>query len=109
MKAQNHEYLQMKFSQTRGRLSEFPGILILGSLEILPTKQAASSGPLMAISPTKGGEIIAPDVPAGTSDQHTLTAHNVHRILFVWSGKCFINVINPFSKSKQKIRKPHKF
>lgn len=106
MKAQNHEYLQMKFSQTRGRLSEFPGILILGSLEILPTKQAASSGPLMAISPTKGGEIIAPDVPAGTSDQHTLTAHNVHRILFVWSGKCFINVINPFSKSKQKIRKP---
>lgn len=51
-------------------------------------------------------EIIAPDVSAGISDQHTLTAHNVHRILFVWLGKCFINVINPFSNSKQKIRKP---
>lgn len=80
MKAQNHEYLQMKFSQTRGRMSEFPGILILGSLEILPTKQAVSSGPLMAI---KVEEIIVPDVSAGISDQHTLTAHNVHRILFV--------------------------
>lgn len=87
-------------------MSEFSGILILDSLEILPTKQAVSSGPLMAISPTKVGEIIAPGVSAGIGDQHTLTAPNVHRILFVWLGKCFINVINPFSRSKQKIRKP---
>lgn len=107
MKAQNHKYLQIKFSQTRGRMPEFPGILILGSLEIFPTKQAVSSAPSMSISPTRVGEIFAPDVwAAEISDQHPLTAQ---RILFVWLGKCFINVINPFSKSKQKIRKPHKF
>lgn len=107
MKAQTHEHLQIKFSQTRGRMSEFPGILILGSLEIIPTKQAVSSGPFMALGPPKVGEVIIPDVSAaGNSDQFTLTAHNVHRILFVWLVKWFINVINPFSKRKQKIRKP---
>lgn len=53
MKAEIHEYWQMKFSQTRGRMSEVPQILILGSLEIIPTKQAVSSGALMATSPPK--------------------------------------------------------
>lgn len=79
----------------------------MGSLEILPTKQAVSSGSLMALSPTKVGEIPAPDVSAaGISDQHTLTAPNVLRVLFVWLAKCCINVMNPFPKSKQKIIKP---
>lgn len=105
MKAPNHEYLQMKFFQTR-RMPEVPRILILGSLEILPTTQAVSCGPLMAISHTKVGRDHCSDVSAAViSDQYMLTAHNAHRILFVWLGKCFINVINPFSKSKQKIRK----
>lgn len=53
MKAQNHEYLPMKFSQAWRKMSEVPRILILGSLEVFPTKQAVSYKPLMVISHTR--------------------------------------------------------
>lgn len=96
MKAQTHEYLQMKCSQTGGRMPELPAMLILGSL-------ANRLWTLMASSATKVER--SHHCSWSLTDQHTHSSH-VHRVLFVWWGRGFINVMNPFSKSKQKIRKP---